>query len=174
MEVLLLVSRSEEEIHIEMLGDADDVGLIQSTNLIPKVRDGLRTENQYVLILGTDSKQFAILERDNDTNRENGFIGTARGEALDNMGTLLNVHRVEALSSEVELSISLSVAGESAVTIPAGTRVILQNIYAGMGYEYVTKEAVTIPAGSTSASIVAENLNPGYVTPIPNGAVTGL
>ena len=169
-----MVSRSEEEIHIEMLGDADDVGLIQSTNLIPKVRDGLRTENQYVLILGTDSKQFAILERDNDTNRENGFIGTARGEALDNMGTLLNVHRVEALSSEVELSISLSVAGESAVTIPAGTRVILQNIYAGMGYEYVTKEAVTIPAGSTSASIVAENLNPGYVTPIPNGAVTGL
>lgn len=168
------MNRSEEDIVVEMLDDAEDVGLTGTSDLVSKVRSGLRTENQYVLLFSTDAKQFSILEKDNDTNRENGFIGTARGEALDDMGTLLNVHRVEALSSEVELSISLSVAGESAVTIPQGTRVILQNIYAGMGYEYVTKEAVTIPAGSTSVSVVAENLNPGYVTPIPNGAVTGL
>lgn len=168
------MNRSEEDIVVEMLGDAEDVGLTGTSDLVSKVRSGLRTENQYVLIFSTDAKQFGILEKDNDTNRENGFIGTARGEALDDMGTLLNVHRVEALSSEVELSISLSVAGESAVTIQAGTRVILQNIYAGMGYEYVTKESVTIPAGSTSVSVVAENLNPGYVTPIPPVAVTGL
>jgi len=158
-----------------MVQNAVDKQLIRTNeDLIENIRQGIQTENQYVLDLSTHAHILSQLEEKNYENNQNIDIATATGEALDNLGRLVNVIRIPAQPLRVEITIGTGVALQEAVTVPAGTRVLLQGIFDDIDYDFRTVEDVTIMGGSTEANVYAESGILGYYGSLPPQSVVGL
>lgn len=100
-------------------------------------------------------------------NAKQNLLRYAAGGILDNIGARSNVTRLPATPARTTLSFQLSASLTSAVNIPAGTRVGLND---GSDLYFATKEALEIPAGSTSGTVQAECTLAGK---IGNGFTTG-
>lgn len=159
--------RTEKDILLEMIEQATNDGLINNTdNIITDLKDGGRTDNQYVLDLSTHAFILSQLEQLSRQTYENSNISTATGEALDNFGVLKGVSRFSAKPPMVELQLSVPLLESQDVTIPQGTTVVLAENMSDYG-EYVLSETVTIPAGVESVSGYAENVVGGVNIPLP-------
>ena len=167
--------RNEQEILVEMVQKAIDKGLLRtSEDLIVNIQNGVQTENQYILDLSTHAYVVSQFEEKNHENSENIDIATATGEALDRFGRLVNVTRNIAQPLMVEVTVGTGVALQEAVTVPAGTRVLLQGIYDDVDYDFRTVDEITIPAGSVEANVYAESGILGYYGSLPPNSVVGL
>lgn len=167
--------RNEQDILIEMVQKAMDNGLLRtSEDLITNIRNGVQTENQYILDLSTHAYILSQLEEKNYENYQNIDITTAEGEALDNLGRLVNVHRNPAQPLVVEVTVGTGVALSENVTVPIGTKVLLQGVYDDVAYDFTTNEDLIIPAGSTEGKVYANSSILGYYGSLPIGAVVGL
>ena len=152
-----------------------DNGLLRtSEDLITNIRNGVQTENQYILNLSTHAYILSQLEEKNYENSRDIDITTAEGEALDNLGRLVNVHRNPAQPLVVEVTVGTGVALSENVTVPIGTKVLLQGVYDDVAYDFTTNEDLTIPAGSTEGKVYANSSILGYYGSLPIGAVVGL
>lgn len=158
-----------------MVQKAMDNGLLRtSEDLITNIRNGVQTENQYILDLSTHAYILSQLEEKNYENSRDIDITTAEGEALDNLGRLVNVHRNPAQPLVVEVTVGTGVALSENVTVPIGTKVLLQGVYDDVAYDFTTNEDLTIPAGSTEGKVYANSSILGYYGSLPIGAVVGL
>lgn len=78
------------------------------------------------------------------------FLKYSRGDYLDNLAALRGVERIESTAASTVLQFSIGAAVESAVAIPAGTRVTNGNdIY------FATDEYAEIAAGELSVTVSA-------------------
>ena len=167
--------RNEQDILVEMVEKAMDNGLLRTNeDLITNIKNCVQTENQYILDLSTHAYILSQLEEKNYENYQNIDITTASGEALDNLGRLVNVHRNPAQPLVVEVTVGTGVALSENITVPVGTKVLLQGIYDDVAYDFTTNEDLTIPAGSTEGKVYANSSILGYYGSLPIGAVVGL
>ncbi|KHF33397.1 Baseplate J-like protein [Paenibacillus sp. P1XP2] len=88
-----------------------------------------------------------------DQVKKGDLLKYARGGALDHLGALYNVYRLPAEAAHTTIRFTLSMPLTSPQTIPAGTRVGVQN--SGGTMFFATKEAAVFPAGSTTKDIPA-------------------
>ncbi|MDU5949242.1 MAG: baseplate J/gp47 family protein, partial [Paenibacillus macerans] len=84
----------------------------------------------------------------------------AAGGILDNIGARSNVTRLPATPARTTLSFQLSASLTSAVNIPAGIRVGLND---GSDLYFATTEVLEIPAGSTTGTVTAECTTAGAI-----------
>ena len=174
MEAQLLQFRTENEILKEMLIYAKEKGLQLTGEDIEEIVAGNQTANQYVIDFATHSFICAQMEQHLERIYNNIDINKATGEALDNYGRLLNVARGMAQPSRVDVRFEIPSAGEEDIVIPAGTKLILVDLWELRGIVYRTTEEIRINAGVTSAEGVAENDNYGYTQKLPADAVIGV
>ena len=86
--------RTEQEILLQMIQEAQETELIRTNEeLIPKLLNGERTENQYVLDLSMHSHVLEQLEDGIFNVYTDVDLNTATGEALDRLGRLVNIAR---------------------------------------------------------------------------------
>lgn len=167
--------RTERDIVLEMIEKANKDGPIRTNeDIIINVKEGKQTENQYVQDFSVHAMPLADLEQKNYDNYTNSNVATARGQALDNFGDLVHVARYNAQPLVVEVRLDAGVVLSSAVTVPAGTVVLLQDVYDDVPYDFRTVEDVTVNAGMQTASVFAESSILGYRGSLPAGAVVGL
>lgn len=88
-----------------------------------------------------------------DQVKKGDLLKYARDGALDHLGALYNVYRLDAEAARTTIRFTLSMPLTSPQTIPAGTRVGVQN--SGGATYFATTEAAVIPAGGTTKDIPA-------------------
>lgn len=82
----------------------------------------------------------------------------AKDDYLDNLAAFWDVQRIPAKPAQTTLRVELSTVREQATVIPAGTRVSPQkNLF------FATDEELIIPAGETSATVVASCTDVGII-----------
>lgn len=166
--------RTEVAILEEMVRDGKNIGLINtSEDVLTKLKQGLNTENQYILDLNTHALQLEVIESKGYDIYLNTNIDTAYGEGLDSLGNLLNVRRIQPQSSLVEVQITLPTASTTDIIIPKNTKCNIVEIREN-GSDYVTQDEVIINAGVTSATVICESIIQDYLPPLVEGAITGL
>lgn len=93
------------------------------------------------------------------------LLAYATDDFLDHLGLLVGTTRLSASAAQTTLQITLSAAQQSAVIVPAGTRVT-----AGDGIFFATAEQAIIPIGSTTATVTGNCTTTGTSG---NGYVAG-
>ncbi|MBB3132130.1 phage-related baseplate assembly protein [Paenibacillus rhizosphaerae] len=88
-----------------------------------------------------------------DQVKKGDLLKYARGGALEHLGAFYNVYRLDAEAARTTIRFTLSMPLTSPQTIPAGTRVGVQN--SGGAMYFSTTEAAVIPAGGTVKDISA-------------------
>ena len=165
--------RNEKQVLRSMLQHASTNGLLSlDDTLIEEIVNGEHTGNQYVLDLDTHAFTSASLESLAGEIYNDIDLDSAVGAGLDCLGKLVGVSRRSGVPALVGITVGTPVALESAVGIPAGTALILDDLYSR--YEYVTSEEVTLAAGTTSVTGSAESVDHVYQTALPEGMVRGL
>ena len=146
--------------------------LVASEETIAQVKNGEATSNQYVRDLATHAYPLSQLWKICNEIYENINVSTATGEALDTLGQFLDVVRVPSSPAYVDFTVSVSAASLTDIVIPAGTRLLIEEVVP-VG-DYFTMESITLPAGVTSVTGRAESIDHSYGFIIPAGGVTGL
>lgn len=158
----LMQARTENEILEELVAYAVEEGLITTdSDLINKIRNGQRTENQYILTLSTFAYLQSQLEDIQADTINDLDISTATGQALDNMGLYLNLPRSMGQPARVQFTITNILSSEDDIIIPAGT-LVKTDEQAGPFTTYVVAEEVTVYAGTTTTTVIAECQDIGY------------
>jgi len=167
--------KTEKEIHLAMINHAQEIKLIsEADDLVEQVSNGDRTENQYVMDLATHGyilHDFTMLMEEMYTGVD---IATARGEQLDNFGKLVNVPRLPGLPAQVTLQLSLTLPQTTDINIPSGTVVNIDQLQVDPYLTYTTDSAVTIHAGTTTASVTCSSDLHALQRRIPAESVQGL
>ncbi|MGN7360012.1 baseplate assembly protein [Paenibacillus sp. SAF-054] len=88
-----------------------------------------------------------------DQVKKSDLLKYARKGALDHLGALSNVYRLDAAAARTTIRFTLSIPLTSPQTIPAGTRVGVQN--SGGAMYFTTSETGGIPAGGVSVDVSA-------------------
>lgn len=167
--------RTENEILSLMIQDAQQSNLISvSDNVIEQALNGTNTENQYLLDLATHAYILSLFTQDLQEIYDGTDISTARGNQLDIMGNLVNVPRIPGQPGRVSLDLWLDVASDMEVYIPAGTRLLIDNLVLESYIEYTTDTEVIIPAGSTTGVVTASSNVVAFQTELPPESVLGL
>ena len=165
--------RNEKQVLRSMLQHANTNGLLSlDDTLIEEILNGEHTGNQYVLDLDTHAFTSASLESLAGEIYNDIDLDSAVGAGLDCLGKLVGVSRRLGVPAIVGITVGTPVALESSVVIPAGTALILDDLYSR--YEYVTSEEITLAAGTTSVTGQAESVDHIYQTALPEGMVRGL
>ena len=165
--------KTEDQIFIEMAADAENRGLIKTSNdLINDIIQRKNIENQYLLDLATHAKQLNDIERKLENIYINTDIDTATGDALDIIGKLFNINRLQAAPATIEITITNPATSDNNIIIPAGTKLIIDNIVSDE--PYYMAEAATIPAGVESVTATVESENYIYHVPVPAGSLMQL
>ena len=167
--------KTEQEILLAMVNKAQEKQLISNAeDLVEKISNGEQTENQYVLDLATHS----YILSDFTSQLEDIYMGidvaTARGEQLDRIGNLVNVERVQGQPAMILLQLSLELAEANDITIPAGTKVIIDELQVDPYITYTTDSQVTIQAGMTTASVTCSSDLYAFQRSVPAETVYGL
>lgn len=168
--------RSELEILLEMVEDAENRGLITtSEDLIGNLKEGKSTENQYVLDLATHGRVLSQLEDAVNEVLLDTDVMTATGEALDRLGRLVGVTRFSAEAPVVDVTVGVSLNADNEIVIPAGTACVIAPGVTDDWYgSYVTSEECVIHQDTTSASVRCVCTERGVHRPLPANAVIGL
>lgn len=113
-------------------------------------RISLAKANPYRLIMYACAVQIYQAMQYADYAGKMSFLTYANGDYLDNLAALRGISRRQATAARTTLQFSLDAAINSAVAIPAGTRVTNGNdVY------FATDEYAEIPAGQTSVTVAA-------------------
>lgn len=168
--------RSELEILLEMVEDAENRGLITtSEDLIGNLKEGKSTENQYVLDLATHGRVLSQLEDAVNEVLLDTDVMTATGEALDRLGRLVGVTRFSAEAPCVDVTVGVSLNADNEIVIPAGTACVIAPGVTDDWYgSYVTSEECVIHQDTTSASVRCVCTERGVHRPLPANAIVGL
>ncbi|MCH8498917.1 MAG: baseplate J/gp47 family protein [Marinobacter sp.] len=86
-----------------------------------------------------------------------GFIDSASGSALDKVVSLLDIKRIKGTRPTATIRLSRSKGARGNITVPAGTRVLDDQVR----YEYETTETVTMAENQNTISVTARDLEPG-------------
>ena len=98
-----------------------------------------------------------LINKINEVGKQN-LLKYAKDKALDNLAAWWGVIRIPAQSAMTTLNVELSTAREQSTIIPAGTRVSPQrDLY------FATNEELIIPAGETSATVIASCTDVGII-----------
>ena len=98
-----------------------------------------------------------LLNKINETAKQN-LLKYSTGENLENLAAFWDVQRIPAQSALTTLKVELSTVRDQATIIPAGTRVSpTQDLF------FATNTELIIPAGETSATVVASCTDTGTV-----------
>lgn len=158
----LMQARTENEILGELVTYAVEEGLITTdSDLINKIRNGQRTENQYILTLATFAYIHSQLEGVQADTVNSLDISTATGQALDNFGLYLNLPRSMGQPARAQFTITNTISSNEDIIIPEGT-LIRTDEQAGPFTVYAVAEEVTVHAGTTTATVIAECQDIGY------------
>ena len=150
--------RTEKEILLEMIAKAQEHQLLgEADDIVERVGNDELTENQYVLDLATHAYILSDFMGQLEEMYTGVDIATARGEQLDRLGNLVNVERLPGLPAQIGLDLSLSLAENEDIIIPAGTVVLIDQLQVDPYITYTTDEQVTIKAGSTTASVTCSS-----------------
>lgn len=169
-------ARTEKEILTELITKGQETGILpDDENFLSELETGQYTQNQYVLILSTiayilqqyDSR---IVDLDNNTD-----LNVARGEYLDRMGELVNVHRVEAQNSYLQIHVSTPTPSENDMIIHEGTEVLLSNVVSNADLvTYTIDDDYVLQAGTSTTYVYATCDATGYIGRVPAMCVEGL
>ena len=118
--------------------------------------------------LRTTAVEIAQLWEQLEKTYYSGFINTAEGVNLDRICALVGITRNPAVKASGSVVFSINSALTSDITIPKSTVVAT----ADGKIEFVTKEPVTLPAGSTSVSVPVSARNAGIDGNVSSGLVT--
>lgn len=166
--------KTETERIVEIIEHAESIGLFQtSSDVIEKIKNGEFTANQYVSDLSTHNFALEQLYTIAKEIYQNININTATGEALDILGDLRYVPRIQSQPAVVNLDVTVPIDSGEDINIPAGTSVILEDVLTNYG-DYIVSEDVTISAGVSSAVVGAESVDSVFQSSLPVGAVVGL
>ena len=167
--------KTEQEILLEMIAKAQEQNLLSETDdIVERVEKGELTDNQYVLDLATH----AYINRTFVEMAEDIFLGmdiaTARGEQLDKIGNIVNVHRFPGIAAQINLELSLDLPEPNDIIIPAGTVVEIDQLQVDPYITYTTDEQVTIAAGVTTATVTASSDRQALQRRVPAETTYGL
>lgn len=166
--------KNETDRLLDMVQYAMNTGLINPDDeLLEKLTNGERTENQYILDLATHSHSLQYLEDEIQEIRNSIDLNTAGGEALDRLGLLVGVARYPAQAATVMVELHAEVELGQDLNIPAGTPVELRELESLYG-DYVTAEDVTVMEGTATYRVLCECVDLGVHPALPEGSVTGL
>lgn len=167
--------KTEREILLNAIAKADELGLLGDTDdIVERVANGENTENQYVLDLSTHAYILSDFINQLEAVYESCDIATARGEQLDTLGRLVNVNRLPGIPSMMVLELSLALPSTSDLIIPAGTRVLIDELQVDPYITYTTDAQVKITAGSTEATVTCTSDYNGLQRKVPAESVYGL
>ena len=167
-------SKNEQERLMDMVQHAMNTGLINPDDeLLEKLTNGERTENQYILDLATHSHAIQYLEDEIEEIRNSIDLNTATGEALDRLGRLVGVARYTAQAPRVMVELQAEVELGEDLNIPAGTVVEMRELESLYG-DYVTSEDITVMEGTATYRVECECVDLGVHPALPAGCVTGL
>lgn len=165
--------RTEKEILISMIAYAQEGNLISTDNdLLTRIENGEQTENQYVLLLSAIAHMGGDIESLAEEIYQGTNINNATGEQLDTIGKIFHVPRILAQSPLVEIVCTSPTSVDEDIVIPAGTGLIVKEIYQSYG-EYVTMEEARIEQGTDSVRIICEG-DGSYMEGLPISSVTGI
>lgn len=171
---IMIENRTEKEILLDMLSTAEQNKLItNNSETMQKIREGLITENQYVLDLSTHAHALQQLEQKIYDIYSQNDLNTATGENLDRLGRLVNVARYPAQAPRVVFDLDMLFPISEAVTIPAGTEVLFTEGCRDEGM-YFTTEDVYLPVNTTLATVTAVCSELGYRKPVIAETINGL
>lgn len=136
-----------------------------------QIRNGEKTENQYVVDFSTHAHSTEPFNDALMTIYHDIDINLASGEALDRLGRLWNIARFTAQPGFVDVTFEVNLYNPEDITIPAGTPVYCDGLDGRYG-SYVTSETVVLNAGSMSGSVRCECTEYGTTAPLPEGSVT--
>jgi uncharacterized phage protein gp47/JayE len=166
---------NENQLLALMIQKAQQSNLISlSDTVIEEALNGTNTENQYLLDLATHAYILSIFQQDMMEIYEATDITTARGSQLDKLGNLVNVPRIPGQPGIIALDLFLDMEETTEIYIPEGTRVLIDNLALESYIEYTTDIDVTIPAGSTTATVTASSNVTAFQTALPADSVVGL
>ena len=167
-------ARTENEILEEMIGYAVEEGLITTdSDLINKIREGLRTENQYILLLSTYAYMQSQLEEWMKDTVNDLDISTATGQALDNLGVYLNLPRSMGQPARVQFTITNILAESEDILIPKGTLLVTDE-QAGPFKTYAVSEDTIVYEGTTTTTVIAECQDIGYTRALQPDSVRSI
>ena len=168
-----LESRTETEILTALLQNAMENGLLNiDDTYINEVISGKHTDNQYVLDLSTHAYLLHQLEARVVEVNNNYQLTTAVGSYLDNLGSIVGVPRILGIPAMVDVTMTINAPREESFTIPAGTSLILDEIYADISY--ITSEETEFPAGAESINVQCESILEAYQPSLPRNVVRGV
>lgn len=167
--------KTEQEILLEMIAKAQEQNLLSETDdIVERVESGELTDNQYVLDLATH----AYINRTLVEMAEDIYLGmdiaTARGEQLDKIGNIVNVHRLPGIAAQINLELSLDLPEAYDIIIPAGTVVEIDQLQVDPYITYTTDEQVTLAAGVTTATVTASSDRQALQRRVPAETTYGL
>ncbi|OUE50273.1 baseplate assembly protein [Citrobacter amalonaticus] len=90
-----------------------------------------------------------------DYSAKQNLLTYSEGDALDHMGYLMSVERLDAQAALTTLRFALSAIQSGIYIIPAGTQVTTSTII------FLTQESLEIPAGSLTGDVIAYAAEPG-------------
>ena len=166
-------SRTETEILTALLQNAMENGLLNiDDTYINEVINGKHTDNQYILDLSTHAYLLHQLEASVVEVNNNYQLTTAVGSYLDNLGSIVGVPRILGIPAMVDVTMTINAPREESFTIPAGTSLILDEIYADIAY--ITSEETEFPAGAESINVQCESILEAYQPSLPRNVVRGV
>lgn len=167
--------KTEKEILLNAIAKADELGLLgDTTGIVERVANGENTENQYVLDLSTHAYILSDFINQLESVYDSCDIATARGDQLDRIGRLVNVNRLPGIPAMMVLELSLELPSTNDIIIPAGTKVLIDQLQVDPYITYTTDSQVRITAGSTEATVTCTSDYNGLQRKVPAESVYGL
>lgn len=167
--------RTEQEILFKMINYAEENNLINlPDDYLDKISNGEYIFNQYILDLSVHAKILEEFEEKCNEIFNNINLNLATGIGLDNLGNLVNVNRLPAKPAIVDITLSVDSNENNNIEIPAGTSLLLDEIYSNRNSNFITSEPAILSNGVTSVTIRAESLDYGIQQKIPAGAIVGV
>lgn len=154
-------------------GNTPDPGTLIQVNYLREGTKPTLTDLQVGSVTRTLTESMALeisrLHAQLEAVYDAGFVDSASGSALDKVVSLLDIRRLQGTRPSTSLRFSRSEGARGSITIPAGTRVLDDQVQ----YEYETTETVTMAENQTSISVNARDLEPGN-EPVPAKVLTVL
>jgi len=165
---------SEQDLLYTIVEFVQNLGLIsEDENVTELLQNNRLTENQYIIICAVYAYLASQYENERYTIEQGIDLNTATGNALDNLGNLLNVPRIQAQPAVLMLTVTPNISTSEAILIPTGTKVEFESFTNTS--DFLTTQDYTIPENSTTPITVrCESYDQVYMPRVPAGCAVGL
>lgn len=167
---MIYTEKTYEEIFESMLNDSLEQGLISHASEFESyIANREDISNYYVMDKSVIAQMFALVYKDITSVYESAKVEYAESSDLDDIGKIVGVSRPPATSAEVRCEFTLNSTVEENENINIDPGVLVST---SSGVEYVTLEAIDIPYGQSSCSVLCRAVIPGIAGKIIEHTIT--